>query len=58
MSQSDEKVVKFGADRHHSDYDPQFAQPAAEVALHSLQADRVYQFAALTAGIFLLVTLL
>ncbi|WP_158945727.1 hypothetical protein [Granulicella sp. S190] len=43
---------------HYSSLDAQNELPHAEGAAIPLAADRLYQFAALTAGLFLLFTLL
>jgi hypothetical protein len=56
----DNNTLSFSVDQNDGLVIAPGAAPAAQIegAMPSLAADRLYQFAALTAGIFLLATML
>jgi hypothetical protein len=61
MSDGNDNTLNFSVDRDDSLMIAPAAtaqRPQIEGAVPSLAADRLYQFAALTAGIFLLATML
>jgi hypothetical protein len=58
MSHGNELAPNFGVDQHEDLLIAADSAAREEGLMQSLVADRIYQFAAVTAGIFLLVTLL
>jgi hypothetical protein len=58
MSHGNEQTPNFPVDQHENLLIAANSAAREEGLMQSLVADRIYQFAAVTAGIFLLVTLL